>query len=36
MSKKFYRKPPMKTLVVVFSVLIAAAAQDRVSALDKA
>jgi hypothetical protein len=31
MSKKFYRKPSMKALVVVFSVLIAgaAAAQDR-------
>jgi len=38
MSKKFYRKLLMKALVVVFSVLIAgaAAAQDRVSALDKA
>jgi hypothetical protein len=38
MSKKFYRKPSMKALVVVFAVLIAgaAAAQDRSSALDKA
>jgi hypothetical protein len=38
MSKKFYRKPSMKTLVVVFSVLVAgvAAAQDRPSALDQA
>jgi hypothetical protein len=38
MSKKFYRKPSMKALVFVFSVLIAgaAAAQERSSALDKA
>jgi hypothetical protein len=38
MSKKFYRKPSMKALVVVFSVLIAAAAaaQGRPSGLDQA
>jgi hypothetical protein len=38
MSKKFYRKPSMKALVVVFAVLIAGAAvaQDRASELDKA
>jgi hypothetical protein len=38
MSKKFYRKRPMKALVLVFSVLVAfgAQAQDRRSELDKA
>src|SRR5688500_18975744 len=38
MSKKFYRKRPMKALIVVFAVLVAgvAAAQDRSSELDKA
>jgi hypothetical protein len=38
MSKKFYRNPPMKALVLVFSALVAfgALAQDRRSELDKA
>jgi hypothetical protein len=38
MSKKFYRKPPMKGLVLVFAALLAfgALAQDRRSELDKA
>jgi hypothetical protein len=38
MSKKFYRKRLMKTLVLVFSMLVAfsAAAQDRRAELDKA
>jgi hypothetical protein len=38
MSKKFYRKPPMKGLVLVFAALVAfgALAQDRRSELDKA
>jgi hypothetical protein len=38
MSKKFYRKRPMRVLSVVFAVLVAstAGAQDRVRELDKA
>jgi hypothetical protein len=38
MSKKFYRKHPMKALMIVFSMLVAfaASAQDRRSELDRA
>jgi hypothetical protein len=36
MSKKFYRKPPLKALVVVFSALVigVAAAQNRARELE--